>query len=237
MTAGQLPAEAHKRGDEKLNLVAIGRARNSDIFARHRNVRGLSIGNCHSFIVYRAVSRGSLQGLAEGAGRSLDIIQQAKFPKVEALSKPKSEKFVRQLVRYNVEKSNLISDSDTSVWVFNLFDGQSSSFEQGGDIEPFQGLRKCRPCNSTGGGGESIERSIIGLVHVRAPDLGWAGMADGHNQDLGAKCQDNKRARAYIRSSADRLWSGMVDHRKVGTRVGCRAVSASARRRKGNAAE
>jgi hypothetical protein len=94
LTAGQMPGQSHKRGNKKFHLVAIDRARNTDILASHRNVLGLPIGDVHSFIMYCAISRDPSQRVAECLGRGLDIVQQPQFPKLKVLGKPKSEKFV-----------------------------------------------------------------------------------------------------------------------------------------------
>jgi hypothetical protein len=103
--------------------VAIGRARNPDILERDRNVFGLPVGDVHSFIVYCAVSRRSSQRVTERLGRSLDIVQQSQLAKLKVLGKPKSEKFVRQLLRYKVEKPNLISHAYAGVGSLDLLKG------------------------------------------------------------------------------------------------------------------
>jgi len=126
----QLPAYADQERYHKLDLMPIQVSAYSDIVDRYANIFAVDIFQSDAFIDDRAVSRPSLQSLPHRFRRSQDIVESPQLSKVRWLSEVKSEKIVPQRIGSEIQKVDLISNSETSGWIFDLAMGQDCLLQQ-----------------------------------------------------------------------------------------------------------
>src|SRR6267154_6003555 len=90
---------------------------NTDVIERDLDIFAFQIFHGYALIDHRAVPRGAPQGLSQRFRGGRNIIEPPQFSKIDGLSKVKSEQFVGQGVRDEIEKADLMSDIETSVTI------------------------------------------------------------------------------------------------------------------------
>src|SRR5947209_3985652 len=121
----------------------------ADIANRYDDISLLGAVQRNTFVDDRAVSRCPLQSLAHHLRGSRYIIEPADLPKIGLEGKTEAEKIVVQVTGDEVEKVNLITNSETGARVVDLKKGHMRLLQSWSDIKP----RRLRLCVSEPGQG------------------------------------------------------------------------------------
>src|SRR5215510_1872137 len=121
--------------------------------------------DAHSLIVDHAVSRYTLERVAERLGRGQNVIQQPQLAQINVLGETKTEKFVLQCVPYKIEESDLVPDTDANVGILDLLRGQARTLDQRLDVQTSRRLHIGCSRYAASGGRERRESRIVRFAH------------------------------------------------------------------------